>query len=71
MEFSGLPSTLASFFSIGNVVLVLLLLLLLSYLWTLYEFRGMPPGPRYSCIPFLGNMFSFDKGDEFDEMTAR
>ena len=27
-----------------------------------YQFRGMPPGPRFYSIPFFGNFLSFDSG---------
>ena len=46
--------------SFANVLLVFLLLLLLHYLMVLYEFRNMPPGPRLTAIPVLGNAFSLD-----------
>ena len=46
--------------SFANVLLVFLLLLLLHYLMVLYEFRKMPPGPRLTAIPVLGNAFSLD-----------
>lgn len=44
--------------SLANVLLFLPLLLVLHYIKVLYEFRGMPPGPRSSCLPVLGNVFS-------------
>ena len=44
----------------GNVLLLLLLLLLLHYLMVVYEFRNMPPGPRLTTLPVLGNIFSLD-----------
>ena len=46
--------------SFGNVLLLLLLLLLLHYLMVLYEFRNMPPGPRLTTLPVVGNIFSLD-----------
>ena len=46
--------------SFVNVILVLLLLVLLHYLTLLHEFRNMPPGPRLTAIPVLGNAFSLD-----------
>jgi len=33
---------------------------MLHYLMVLYEFRNMPPGPRLTTIPVLGNVFSLD-----------
>ena len=44
----------------GNVLLLLLLLLLFHYLIVVYEFRNMPPGPRLTTLPVLGNIFSLD-----------
>ncbi|CAH3154020.1 unnamed protein product [Porites evermanni] len=46
------------FTSLGNVFLLLPLLFLLHYLMVLYEFRNMPPGPRFTALPVLGNIFS-------------
>ena len=46
--------------SFSNLLLVLLLLLFLHYLMVLYQFRNMPPGPRLTAIPVLGNIFSLD-----------
>ena len=46
--------------SLGNIFLLLLLLFLLHYLMVLYEFRNMPPGPRFTTLPVLGNIFSLD-----------
>ena len=47
-------------FSLGTVFVLLLLLFFLHYLMVKYEFRGMPPGPRLTCLPVLGNVFSLD-----------
>lgn len=48
-------------FSAGNVLLLLVfLLLLLHYLKVLFEFRSMPPGPRFTALPVLGNVFSLN-----------
>ena len=44
----------------GNVLLLLLMLLMLHYLMVFYEFRGMPPGPRITTLPILGNVFALD-----------
>ena len=57
---ASLFATIYDSLSIANVLLVLLLLLLLHYLTVLYQFRGMPPGPRLTTIPVLGNAFSLD-----------
>jgi len=48
------------FLSFSNVLLVFLLLLLFHYLTVLYEFRNMPPGPRLTAVPILGNALSLD-----------
>ncbi|XP_078373083.1 steroid 17-alpha-hydroxylase/17,20 lyase-like [Oculina patagonica] len=53
-------ATIYDSLSIGNVLLLLLLLLMLHYLMVIYEFRNMPPGPRLTTIPVLGNAFSLD-----------
>ncbi|KAL9969643.1 hypothetical protein ACROYT_G021880 [Oculina patagonica] len=58
-----MESVLATIFdslSFGNVLLLLLLLVMLHYLMVLYEFRNMPPGPRLTTLPVLGNPFSLD-----------
>ncbi|KAL9969531.1 hypothetical protein ACROYT_G021755 [Oculina patagonica] len=53
-------TTIYDSLSFGNVLLLLLLLLMLHYLMVLYEFRNMPPGPRLTTLPVLGNAFSLD-----------
>ena len=57
---SSVLATIYNFLSVGNVLLLLLLLLMLHYLMVLYEFRNMPPGPRLTTLPVLGNLFSLD-----------
>ena len=57
--------------SLGNIFLLLLLLFLLHYLMVLYEFRNMPPGPRFTTLPVLGNMFSLDLDAETVPETFR
>lgn len=57
---ASLFASLYDSLSFVNVLLVLLLLQLLHYLVVLYEFRNMPPGPRLTAIPVLGNVFSVD-----------
>ncbi|KAL9969841.1 hypothetical protein ACROYT_G022108 [Oculina patagonica] len=37
---------------------------MLHYLMVLYEFRYMPPGPRLTTLPVLGNVFSLDSKAE-------
>ena len=58
----ALLSELWSLLTAGNVLLLLLFLLLLHHLVEFYEFRGMPPGPRFYSIPLFGNFLSFDSG---------
>lgn len=31
----------------------------------------MPPGPRLTTLPFIGNFLSFDSGESLREATAR
>ena len=57
---TSLLATIYSSLSPGNVLLLLLLLFLLHYMTVLYEFRNMPPGPRLTTLPVLGNIFSLD-----------
>ena len=52
------------FLSLGNVLLLLVLLFIVHYLMVLYEFRNMPPGPRLTTLPVLGNIFSLDSRAE-------
>jgi len=61
------PSLLATVYNslgLGNVLLLFLLLFLLHYMKVLYEFRNMPPGPRLTTLPVLGNIFSIDSKAE-------
>ena len=69
----ALLSELWSLLTAGNVLLLLLFLLLLHHLIEFYEFRGMPPGPRFYSIPFLGNLLSYYSraGKSFRESTQR
>ena len=57
---ASLLAVIYDFVSLGNVLLLLLLLFLLHYLMVLYEFRSMPPGPRLTALPVVGNAFSLD-----------
>ena len=58
--FNMVLATIYSFLSLGNILLLLLLLFILHYLMILYEFRNMPPGPRFTTLPILGNFLSLD-----------
>ena len=58
--------------SIGNVLLLLLVLFILHYLMVLYEFRSMPPGPRLTAFPVIGNVFSLDaKAEKLTDVFRR
>ena len=50
------------YITFGNIFLFLVFLLILNQLIELYEFRNMPPGPRFTSLPFIGNILSFDRG---------
>ena len=65
---------LSEYFTLGNIFLAIVFLLILNQLIELYQFRNMPPGPRLTSLPFIGNLLSFDSttpGDSFLEATAR
>lgn len=64
MNMASVLSSLAGYCSVGNVLLGLLFLFLLHQLWEIYEFRGMPPGPRLTSLPFIGNVLSFDQSKQ-------
>ena len=55
----------------GHVFLAIVFLLILNQLIELYQFRNMPPGPRLTSLPVIGNLLSFDSGDGFREITTR
>ena len=69
---SSLFDTFLTSLTVVNVFLLLVLLLMLHYLTVLYEFRNMPPGPRLTTIPVLGNVFSLDsKVEKFGDAFQR
>ena len=68
---SKMELLLSEYFSLGNSFLVIVFLLILNQLIELYQFRNMPPGPRLTSLPFIGNMLSFDAGISLRETTAR
>ena len=68
---SSVLGTIYDPLSLGNIFLLLLLLFLLHYLMVLYEFRNMPPGPRFTTLPVLGNIFSLDLDAETVPETFR
>lgn len=55
----------------GNIFVAIVSLLILNQLIDLYQFRNMPPGPRMTSLPFIGNLFSFDSGESLRETTTR
>jgi len=62
---------LSEYFTLGNIFLATVFLLILNQLIELYQFRNMPPGPRLTSLPFIGNLLSFDAGESLREATAR
>lgn len=60
-EYFSVFSLLFAYLTIGNVIISLMFLYFLFYLKILHEFRGMPPGPRASCLPFVGNLMIADQ----------
>ena len=65
---------LVEYFTFGNVFLAFVFLLILNQLIELYQFRDMPPGPRLTSLPFIGNLLSLDTtapGESFLDVTAR
>lgn len=52
----------SEYFTVGNIFLAIVFLLILNQLVELYQFRNMPPGPRLTSLPFVGNLLSFDDG---------
>ena len=62
---------LSEYLTFGNIVFAVVLLLILNQLIELYQFRSMPPGPRLTSLPLVGNLMSFDSGESFSEVTAR
>ena len=69
---ASLFATVYDSLSFSNVLLVLLLLLLLHYLMVLHDFRNMPPGPRLTTVPVLGNAFSLDfKAEKLTDVFRR
>jgi len=62
---------LSEYFTLGNIFLAVVFLLILNQLIELYQFRSMPPGPRLTSLPFIGNLLSFDAGESLREATAR
>ena len=69
---TSLLATVYNSLSFGNVLLLLLLLFLLHYMMVVYEFRNMPPGPRLTTLPVLGNIFSLDsRAEKLPEVFQR
>ena len=55
----------------GNIFLAVVFLLILNQLIELYQFRNMPPGPRLTTLPLIGNLLSFDSGENLRDTTRR
>ena len=62
---------LSEYLTLGNIFLAIVFLLILNQLIELYQFRNMPPGPRLTSLPFIGNLLSFDAGESLREATTR
>lgn len=60
------------YITVGNAVIALLSGLVLHFLYELYQFGDMPPGPRLTNLPIIGNLLSFDlKADDFPSAISR
>ena len=59
--------------SVGSCIPLLLLFVVFIYqLIELYQFRNMPPGPRFTNLPIIGNLMSFDlKAKTFPDAVKR
>ena len=68
---SVMELTVSECFTFGNIFLAIVFLLILNQLVELYQFRNMPPGPRLTSLPFVGNLLSFDDGDSLRDATRR
>ena len=62
---------LSEYLTLGNIFLAIVFLLILNQLIELFQFRNMPPGPRLTSLPFIGNLLSFDAGESLHEATTR
>lgn len=68
---SVMELTVSECCTFGNIFLAIVFLLILNQLVELYQFRNMPPGPRLTSLPFVGNLLSFDDGDSLRDATRR
>ena len=60
------------YITVGNAVIALISGLVLHFLYELYQFKDMPPGPRLTNLPIIGNLLSFDlKADDFPSAISR
>ena len=65
-------ASVTEYFSLGNIFLTILMAFMVYQLNELYQFRDMPPGPRFTNLPLIGNLFSFNFGGEiFQDVVAR
>ena len=68
---SKMELSLSEYLSLGNIFLAIVFLLIVNQLIELYQFRNMPPGPRLTSLPFIGNLLSFDSGESLRQSTTR
>ena len=64
--------SLWEYFTFGNFAFTFGFLLILNQLIELYQFRNMPPGPRLTILPFVGNLCGLDSiapGESLDATT--
>ena len=65
-------AVLAEYFTAINVLLTIIFFFIVHQLIELYEFRNMPPGPRFPFLPLLGHALQFDfAADNFWDATRR
>ena len=65
-------ASVTEYFSFGNILLVILMAFMAYQMIELYQFRDMPPGPRFTNLPLIGNLFSFNfDGEIFQDVVAR
>lgn len=56
--------------TVANTLLVFIVIVFLHQLWVIYDMWNMPPGPRLTSIPFVGNLLSFDPGNAVEGRAA-
>lgn len=64
-------ASVTEYLNLGNLLLAILLAFIVYQLIELYQFRDMPPGPRFTNLPLIGNLFSFNfDGEIFQDAVA-